>query len=190
MLSSVLAALTCTAIPVSDPLSITAQMPAGQPAVEVGAHLTATTFRCRNFSASNYLLVFGKSGTAQILTVPLPGGSEVAYGFTPEEFSGTSFEVVSAASATDLATSGAMPLALASSSSDGSLWFVRGTVGLVTWQQTGCEVVRVTPLPSLLPSSVPASGPDDECAAAAQAPIAVPTSTVPAGGVPPPPSPM
>jgi hypothetical protein len=178
MLSSVLALITCATIPVNDPLEISAQMPPGQPAVEVGTYTTSSSFRCRNFSSTNYILVFGLSGQTQTALVPLPPGASVEYAITPELVRDVSFEVVAVDSPTDLETSGAIALALPATSTDGSLWFVPGAAGLVTWEQHGCDVERVVPSDSILPANILATDPgEDSAAAAAQTPTGVPTGS-------------
>jgi len=71
-----------------------------------------------------------------------------------------------------------MSLALPANSSDASLWFVPADAGLVTWQQTGCEVDRVQTSSSLLSTSLDGSGSGAPALnAAVQTPIAVPTGS-------------
>jgi hypothetical protein len=191
MLSNVLALLACATFPVSEPLQAPAQMAANQPAVEVGTYVTSTAFLARNFSNFDHLLVFGRSGLSSTVTVVLHAGASVRYDYAPEALQGVKVEVVAVRSSTSLATGGAVPLVLPSGSSDESLWSVPGVSGLVTWQQTGCEVVRVTPMSSMLPSYLGASGPGDgSMNAACQAPISVPTGGVITYGVPKTPLPM
>jgi hypothetical protein len=169
--------ITCVAIPVDQPLDVAAQMPASSPAADVGTYVTTSSFRCRNFSSSNYLLVFGQSGTSVTVTVPLPAASSVAYAVTPETLPGVLIEVVAAPGSSSFASSGSIPLALPTNSTDMNLWFVRGSTGLVTWRQNGCDVELVQPGASLVPSTSieSPSGADD--VSAAQAPVAVPTGT-------------
>jgi hypothetical protein len=175
MLSCVLAMITCVAIPVDQPLDVAAQMPSSSPAAEVGAYVTTTSFRCRNFSSSNYVLVFGQSGTSVTVTVPLSADASVAYAVTPETLQGVYIEVVAVSSSSSFASSGSITLALPANSTDMSLWFVRGSTGLLTWRQNGCDVELVQPGESLVPSSTVDALPGEEDAAAAQAPVAVPT---------------
>ena len=178
MLSSVLALITCAAIPVADPLEISAQMPPDQPAVQVGTYMTSTYFRCRNFSSVNCILVFGQSGSSQTIYVPLPANGEVEYAITPEALQGVFLEVVTASSATDLKTSGSIALLAPETSSDMSLWFVPETSGLVTWSQNGCDVESVHPSDSMLSNTIPVASPDEGGVySAAQAPAGVPVSS-------------
>jgi len=178
MLSSVLALITCAAIPVADPLEVSAQMPADQPAVEVGTYMTSTSFRCRNFSSVNCVLVFGQSGTSNQIYVPLPAYGEVEYAIPPGALHGIYLEVVAAPSPTDLQTSGSIALMLQAGSADGSLWFVPGTSGLVTWEQSGCDVQSVQPNSSMLSTTVPVESPDGgDSYAASQAPSGVPVGS-------------
>lgn len=177
MLSCVLAMITCVAIPVDQPLDVAAQMPATSPAAEVGAYVTTTSFRCRNFSSSNYVLVFGQSGTSATVTVPLPAAGSVAYAVTPETLQGVFIEVVAAPGSSTFASSGSIAIALPANSTDMSLWFVRGSTGLTTWRQKGCDVELVQPGASLLSSTAVDSPTGEEAASSAQAPVAVPTGT-------------
>jgi hypothetical protein len=191
MLSNVLALLACATFPVSDPLQSPAQMAANQPAVEVGTYVTSTAFLAHNFSNFDHLLVFGRSGLSSTATVVLHAGASVRYDYAPESLQGMQVEVVAVKSPTSLATSGSLSLVLPSGSTDESLWYVPGVSGLVTWQQNGCDVVRVAPMGSMLPSYLGASGPGDgSMNAACQAPIAIPTGGVISNGVPKTPLPM
>jgi hypothetical protein len=176
MLSCVLAMITCVAIPVDQPLAVAAQMPISSPAADVGTYVTTSSFSCRNFSSSNYLLVFGQSGTSVTVTVSLPAASSVAYAATPAMLQNVFVEVVAAPDASSFASSGSIPLALPANSTDMSLWFVRGSTGLTTWRQTGCDVELVQPGDSLL-SSASVESPTDGTDFASQAPVAVPTGT-------------
>ncbi len=185
MLSNVLALLACATFPVSDPLQSPAQMPANQPVVEVGTYVTSTAFLAHNFSNFDHLLVFGRTGLSSTVTVVLHAGASVRYDYAPEALQGVKIEVVAVRSPILLATSGALPLVLPAGSSDESLWSVPGVVGLVTWQQNGCDVVPFSPLSSMLPSYLGAIGPGDgSMNGACQAPIAVPTGGVITGGLP------
>jgi hypothetical protein len=191
MLSTVFAFLACATFPVSDPLQAPARMGLNQPTVEVGGYVTSTTFLCRNFSTFDHLLVFGRTGLSSTETVVLHAGDYVRYDFTPESLQGMQIEVVSVRSSSTFVTSGALGLALPSGSSDESLWFVPGVSGLVTWQQIGCDVNKMLPSGSMLPSYLGAAGPGDGRAnTAAQAPIAVPVGGVVSGGIPTAPVPM
>jgi hypothetical protein len=176
MLSCVLAMVTCVAIPVDQPLDVAAQMPTSSPAAEVGAYVTTSSFRCRNFSSSNYLLVFGQSGTSVTVTVPLPAAASVAYAATPDTIRSGFIEVVAAPGTSGFESSGSISLALSENSTDMSLWFVRGPTGLTTWRQNGCDVDLVQPGDSLVASSSVES-PSGEADLATQAPVAVPTGT-------------
>ena len=94
MLSSVLAAVTCVAIPVTDPLQIPAQTTPGAAAVEVGAHVTPTTFRGRNFSNVEQLLVFGNTDpSVPTVVVVLPAGGIVNYEFAQHALEGVLLEL-------------------------------------------------------------------------------------------------
>jgi hypothetical protein len=191
MLSNVLALLACATFPVSDPLQSPAQMPANQPVVEVGTYVTSTAFVARNFSNFDHLLVFGRTGLSSTVTVVLHAGASVRYDYAPEALQGVKVEVVAVRTPVLLATSGALPLVVPDGSNDESLWSVPGVLGLVTWQQTGCDVVRFSPLSSMLPSYLGAIGVGDgSMNAACQAPIAIPTGGVIANGVPKTPLPM
>ena len=191
MLSSVLAFLTCATFTVSDPLQSPAQMPSNQAAVEVGTYVTSTALVCRNFSNFDHLLVFGRTGLSSTVTVTLHAGASVRYDFAPESLPGVFVEVVAVKSPISLATSGTLVLAPPAGSSDESFWFVPGLLGLVTWQQNGCNVNRATPLGSMLPLYLGAIGPGDGSVnMMIQAPIAVPTGGVITGGVPKTPMPM
>ena len=176
MLSCVLAMITCVAIPVDQPLDVAAQMPTSSPSAEVGTYVTTSSFRCRNFSSSNYLLVFGQSGTSVTVTVSLPAASSVAYAATPDMLQNVFMEVVAAPGTSTFASSGSIPLALPANSTDMSLWFVRGATGLTTWRQNGCDVELVQPGDSLV-SSASVESPSDGTDYATQAPVAVPTGT-------------
>jgi len=138
--------------------------------------VTTSSFRCRNFSSSNYLLVFGQSGTSVTVTVALPAASSVAYAATPDMFRNVFMEVVAAPDASSFASSGSIPLALPSNSTDMSLWFVRGSAGLTTWRQNGCDVELVQPGESLL-SSASVESSSGGADFATQAPVAVPTGS-------------
>jgi hypothetical protein len=191
MLSSVLAFLTCATFTVSDPLQAPAQMPANQAAVEVGTYVTSTALVCRNFSNFDHLLVFGRTGVSSTVTVVLHGGASVRYDFAPEALPGVFVEIVAVRSPLSLATSGTLVLAPPPGSIDESFWFVPGLLGLVTWQQNGCNVIRATPLASMLPLYLGAIGPGDGSAnLMIQAPVAVPTGGVVHDGVPKTPLPM
>jgi hypothetical protein len=191
MLSSVLAFLTCATFTVSDPLQSPAQMPTNQAPVEVGTYVTSTALVCRNFSNFDHLLVFGRAGVSSTVTVVLHGGASVRYDFAPEALPGVFVEVVAVRSSVSLATSGTLVLAPPAGSVDESFWFVPGVLGLVTWQQNGCNVIHGTPLSSMLPLYLGAIGPGDGSAnCMIQAPIAVPTGGVITGGVPKTPLPM
>jgi hypothetical protein len=183
MLSSVLALITCAAIPVNQPLDTTAQMSTTSPAVEVGAYVTATSFQCRNFSTNGYLLVFGQTGTSTTVTVPLPASASVAYSATPDMMRGVYVEAVAVTGSSTFGSSGAISLALPANSSDMSLWFVPGPSGLMTWEQIGCDVELVIPGDSMIQSSLTTSPPQDETFSASQIPTGVPigssTSTPP-----------
>jgi hypothetical protein len=168
--------ITCVAIPVDQPLDVAAQMPASSPAADVGIYVTTSSFTCRNFSSSNYLLVFGQSGSSVTVSVPLPAASSVAYAVTPDTLKGVFIEVVAAPSSTSFASSGSIALSLPANSTDMSLWFVRGTTGLTTWLQNGCQVALVQPGPSLL-QSTSIQSPSGEEDLSAQAPVAVPTGS-------------
>ncbi len=180
MLSCVLAMITCVAIPVDQPLDVAAQMPASSPAAEVGTYVTTSSFRCRNFSSSNYLLVFGQSGTSATVSVALPAASSVAYAATPDMLRNVFMEVVAAPDASGFASSGSISLALPANSTDMSLWFVRGTAGLTTWRQNGCDVSLVQPGASLI-SSASVDSPSNGTDFASQAPVAVPTGSTSSG---------
>ena len=184
MLSNVLALITCAAIPVEQPLDVAAEMSPSTPAVEVGAHVTSTSFRCRNFTASNYILVFGRSGSSITVTVPLPPNAILEYAASPEAIQGTYLEVVAVPSPTDFVSSGSIALALPANSTDASLWFVPGIAALVTWRQLGCEVELVRPSSSLLPTSWAELITEDGEYATVQVPVRVPTG--PATSSPPP----
>ena len=184
MLSSVLALITCAAIPVTEPLAVPAQMFPATPAVEAGMHVTSTSFQCRNFSGTNYVLVFGQSGSSVTISVPLPAYGSAAYGFSPESLQGVFVEAVAVSSTSNMRSSGSIALALPQSSADESFWFVPGDAGLVTWRQIGCEVEIIRPGGTLIsgaPSIVVEEGVD---AAAAQSPTGVPTG--PGTNAPPP----
>ena len=176
MLSCVLAMITCVAIPVDQPLDVAAQMPTSSPAAEVGTYVTTSSFRCRNFSSSNYLLVFGQSGTSVTVTVSLPAASSVAYAATPDMLRNVFMEVVASPDASSFASSGSIPLALPANSTDMSLWFVRGSAGLTTWRQNGCNVELVQPGAGLI-SSASVESASSGADYATQAPVAVPTGT-------------
>jgi hypothetical protein len=176
MLSCVLAMITCVAIPVDQPLDVAAQMPTSSPAAEVGMYITTTSFRCRNFSSSNYLLVFGQGGTSATVTVPLPAAGSLSYAVTPDQLKGVFVEVIAAPSSLDFVSSGSVSLAVPSNSTDMSLWFVRGSTGLTTWLQSGCDVALVQPGDTLL-QSPSIESPTGEEALSAQAPVAVPTGS-------------
>jgi len=181
MLSCVLTVITCTAIPVADPLEIPATMPADQPTVDVGTFVTSTSIRSRNYSSNDCLLLFGNAASASPVIVILPPGASVEYEFSPQDLRDVSFEVVSWNGST-MATSGAVPLALPPNATDQSLWNVTGPPGLLTWQQNGAEVSLLAPAGSMVPAGWGAVGPDpNSCAAAAQTPIAVPTRRIPSG---------
>jgi hypothetical protein len=178
MLSSVLAAITCIAIPVSDPLEISAQMKPDQAPVEVGTYVTATSFRSRNFSNVNQLLVFGAAGVPTPVLVTLPPGGIVQYDFAPQALDGVMLEVVSLRGGV-MTTSGEHVLALPAGSVDQSLWTVPAASGLVTWQQLGCEVTLLPPQGSFLPAGLASTGSGTEAATAPpMPPIAVPRSTL------------
>ena len=174
MLSSVLALITCATIPVDQPLDVAAQMSASSPAVEVGIYTTDSSFQCRNFSATNYLLVFAQAGSPITVTVALPPGGTVGYSITPATAQGTVVEAIAVPSPTSLVSSGSISLAIPSNSSDQSLWFVPGLSGLVTWRQIGCNVEVVQPGATLLPNGVPADVSEDCASSAAQVPVRVP----------------
>jgi hypothetical protein len=155
------------------------------------ARACGSAFVARNFSNFDHLLVFGRSGLSSTVTVVLHAGASVRYDYAPEALQGVKVEVVAVKGPTSFATSGALLLALPAGSSDESLWSVPGVIGLVTWQQTGCDVVRVNPLTSMLPSYLGATGVGDgSMNAACQAPIAIPTGGVIANGIPRAPLPM
>lgn len=177
MLSSVLALITCAAIPVDQPLDMAAQMSASSPAVEIGAYVTATSFQCRNFSSTGYLLVFGQSGTSTTVTVPLPASASVAYSATPDTMRGVYVEALTVTGSPTIASSGAISLALPANSCDMSLWFVPSSSGLMTWEQTGCDVELVGPGDSMIQSSLTTSPSGDESYSASQVPTGVPTGS-------------
>ncbi len=184
MLSSVLALITCTAIPVNEPLAVPAQMSPASPAVEAGMHVTGTSFQCRNFSSTNYVLVFGQSGTSATVAVPLPPNASVAYGFSAESLQGVFVEAVAVRSSANMLSSGSIALGMPANSNDESLWFVPGNQGLVTWRQLGCEVEIVQPGGTLLSNVQAASTEESTESSAAQIPSGVPTG--PASNTPPP----
>ena len=52
-------------------------------------------WNCHPFSAFDHLLVFGRTGLSSTVTVTLPAGAYVEYGYAPESLPGVQIEIVS-----------------------------------------------------------------------------------------------
>src|SRR5262245_62045377 len=174
MLSSVLAAITCAVIPVTDPLLIPAQTTPGAAPVEVGTYVTPTSFRCRNFSGVEQRLVFGAADhSVSPIVVVLPAGGTVQYEFSQQALAGVLLEVVTMRDG-HVVSSGAHPIAVPATQPDLCLWTTFGHALPTTWQQLGCEVTRLTPVGTLIPDVGPDGAGGTEQASAP--PCAVPVS--------------
>jgi hypothetical protein len=182
MLSSFLATLTCLAIPVTEPLEAPAVMTPGTPSVEVGIHVTSTSFRSRNFSNLTHYLVFAAEGSPESIIVQLLPGEVVTYEFSPEALAGVVLEVV-ATRDIHLTTSGAHSLSLPEGSVDMSLWTVPSKPRDIAWRQIGSEVTELPSDQSLMP---PGSTWDDLTGGSQNAthvPVAVPRTSIGSGTV-------
>ena len=173
MLSSFLATVTCLAIPVSEPLETPAVMSEGTAAVEVGIHVTPTSFRSRNFSNLTQHLVFAAEGSPDPVVVQLLPGGVVEYQFSPEALAGVRIEVL-ARRGDHLTTSGAHSIGLPPGSVDMSLWIVPGKPRGTAWRQLGCEATDLPSDQSLLPSGSTWEDPEIEPLSATHVPVAVP----------------
>lgn len=182
MLSSFLATLTCLAIPVADPLQTPAVMAPGTPAVEVGIHVTSTSFRSRNFSNLTQLLVFAAEGSPETVIVHLLPGETVTYEFSPEALAGVVLEVVTKRDAY-LTTSGAHSLSLPQDSLDMSLWIVPAKPRGITWRQIGSEVTDLPSNQSLMPPGSTWDDPTPGTINATHVPVAVPRISIGPGSV-------
>jgi hypothetical protein len=149
MLSSLCAAVLCAAIPVGSALEVPARAAEGDPSVELGVHLTSTTFRARNFSDVEQLMVFS-NGAGEPVFVVLPVGAYVEYDFQPEDLDGVRMEVVSLREGAWKA-SGAQLLTVNAATGEETMWFQPGERRVHTWQQDGCEVSERDPSGTLLP---------------------------------------
>lgn len=150
MLSSLFASIVCAAIPVSDPLQVPAQAAPGEATIELGVHLTATTFRARNFSDVMQLLVFS-NGVGAPIYVALPVEGIVEYSFPPEALAGVRLEVVSLREGA-WKTSGYHTLSVPAETGAETLWTQPGETRLHTWLQIGCEVSLLPAEGTLLPA--------------------------------------
>ena len=74
MLSSFLATVTCLAIPVTEPLETPAVMSEGTAAVEVGVHVTPTSFRSRRVGERTSHSFTRPSSLALYSIIPAPAG--------------------------------------------------------------------------------------------------------------------
>lgn len=182
MLSSFLATLTCLAIPVTDPLEAPAVMTPGTPAVEVGIHVTSTSFRSRNFSNLTQLLVFAAEGCPEPVIVQLCPGQIVNYEFSPEALAGVVLEVV-AKRDEHLSTSGAHSLSLPQGSVDMSLWTVPSKPRGITWRQVGAEMTDLPSSQSLMPPGSTWDDPTPGSLNAVHVPVAVPRISIGPGSV-------
>ena len=173
MLSSFLATVTCLAIPVTEPLETPAVMSAGSGAVEVGIHVTPTSFRSRNFSNVTQHLLFAAEGSPEPVVVQMLPGAVVEYEFSPEALAGVRVEVV-AKRDNRLTTSGAHSIGLPQGSPDMSLWIVPGKPRGTAWRQLGLEATNLPSDESLMPSGSTWEDPETDPLAATHVPVAVP----------------
>lgn len=184
MLLSLFAAVVCAAIPVADPLEVSAQAAPGEAAVEVGAHLTPTTFRARNFSDVTQVLAFSNGFGSPVL-VGLPAGGIASYTFPPEALVGLRLEFVSLRPGAWM-TSGYHTLSVPAETGAETLWTQPGETRLHTWLQIGCEISLLPSEGTSLPPGLLDQGSDIE---SLLAPTHVPVIT-PSGGsqgnIPPP----
>jgi hypothetical protein len=173
MLSCFLATLTCLAIPVTDPLQAPAVMAPGTPAIEVGIHVTPTSFRSRNFSNLTQLLVFAAEGSPESVIVQLLPGEIVNYEFSPEALAGVVLEVV-AVRDSFLTTSGAHSLSLPQGSVDMGLWTVPSRPRGITWRQLGTEATELPSDESVMPPGSTWEDPTPLTLNATHVPVALP----------------
>ena len=190
MLSSLFAAIVCVAIPVGDPLEVPAQSADGEAPIELGVHLTATSFRARNFSDAMQLLVFSNDN-GQPIFVALPVGGTVEYSFPPEALPGTRFEVVSLRDS-GWKTTGYHTLSVPLQLGEETLWTQPGATRLHTWLQLGCEVSEIPAEGTLLPPGFLDQGSSIETMVAPTHVPVITSSGGTGGNVPPPigPSPL
>jgi hypothetical protein len=172
MLASLLAAMTCLTFPVSDPLEAPAVMPEGSAPIAVGTHVTPTSFRSRNFSSAEQMLVFVSQGVPSPIVVKLPVGGIVEYQFSPEALAGVSLEIVEVHNNV-LTTGGVHALQLPANASCMTLWQVPAAPGFATWQQIGCEVSRLPSAGTLLPQGSTSNDPNTDNAVVGP-PVTVP----------------
>ncbi|MFN0006652.1 MAG: hypothetical protein ACKVXR_01995 [Planctomycetota bacterium] len=173
MLSIYLATVTCLAIPVTDPLQAPAVMTPGTPAVEVGIHVTPTSFRGRNFSSLSHILVFAAEGSPEPVLVQLLPGQTVTYEFSPEALAGVVLEVVTRRDPY-LTTSGAHSLSLPQGSNDMSLWTVYSKPRGITWRQIGMQATDLPSDQSLMPPGSTWNDPVPLSLNATHVPVALP----------------
>jgi hypothetical protein len=167
MLPKLFAAITCLTFPVSEPLEAPAVMPADTAPIAVATYVTPTSFRSRNFSSTEYMLVFASQGVPSPVVVQLPAGGFVEYQFSPEALAGVSLEVV-AVHDNVFTTAGVHPLQLPAGSSSMSLWSAPTAP-----MQLGCEVSRMSSSGSLLPQGTTSNDPNTEAAIVAP-PVTLP----------------
>lgn len=156
MLSSLLAAVMCTAIPAVDPLDVPARANQRDALIEVGIRLTETQFRARNYSRTGQVLLFKSSESSAVACRPLPAGAELIYSFPRHALEGVQLEVATPTAENSRGTrgwrgTGVVSLADVLARDADLLWVQSAGSRSIVWMQNGTELSLLQPQERILP---------------------------------------